>query len=51
MAERQNNDNQNLIMKFMRKQKRKQRDPHWCLSYFTDLQAETPRFKIPEQNV
>ena len=52
MVERRlNNDEYQQMKKLMRKQKKKQRDPQWCLQYFKDLQAETPRFKVPEQNI
>ena len=52
MAERRfNNDEYQIMKKLMLKQKKKQRDPKWCLPYFTSLQAETPRFKVPEPNV
>ena len=52
MAERfPNNEEYHLMRKLLRKQKKRQRDPDWCLPYFTNLQAETPRFQIPESNV
>ena len=52
MAERRlNKDEYYLMSKLMKKQKKKQRDPKWCLTYFTDLQAETPRFEVPKANI
>ena len=51
MAERLYDEQYKTLSKLMKKQRKKQKDPKWCLPYFTDLQAETPRFEIPKPSV
>ena len=51
MANRSNDYENQLTKKLNKKLKKKYKDPQWCLPYFTDNQAETPRFQIAEPKI